>query len=198
MSKILVTYASLSGSTVEVARAIGEEITQQGKQVDVLPLEEITGLGPYEAVVIGAPMIMGWHRSAQRFLRKNRTALQGIPLAIFLTALSLTSTGEKVVDGVPMCVDENLAKALQKAGRPTFKERYSDIHHYVTPILKAASPARPVSLALFGGSLDYRRLKIPAMLFVMLVIQAQPGDRRNWPTIRGWAKDLPALFDSIH
>jgi hypothetical protein len=26
--------------------------------------------------------------------------------------------------------------------------------------------------------------------FVLLVIQAQPGDRRNWPVIREWAAGL--------
>jgi hypothetical protein len=30
------------------------------------------------------------------------------------------------------------------------------------------------------------------MLFVLLVIQAQPGDRRNWPVIREWAAGLRA------
>jgi hypothetical protein len=28
------------------------------------------------------------------------------------------------------------------------------------------------------------------MLFVLLVIQAQPGDLRNWPAIREWAASL--------
>jgi flavodoxin len=38
MSKILVTYATMSGSTVEVALAVGEEIIEQGIDVDILPL----------------------------------------------------------------------------------------------------------------------------------------------------------------
>jgi hypothetical protein len=33
-------------------------------------------------------------------------------------------------------------------------------------------------------------LKLLQMLFVLLVIQAQPGDRRNWPVIREWAAGL--------
>ena len=64
------------------------------------------------------------------------------------------------------------------------------------PIIKAAGPARPVSVAFFGGRLEYARLKLPAMLFVMLVVQASPGDHRNWDAIRSWAGSLPQLFNS--
>ena len=33
-------------------------------------------------------------------------------------------------------------------------------------------------------------------LFVMLVIQAPAGDRRNWEAIRSWAAGLPAVLGS--
>jgi len=38
------------------------------------------------------------------------------------------------------------------------------------------------------------RLKFFQMLFVMLIIQAQPGDLRNWDAIRSWAQDLASQF----
>jgi hypothetical protein len=31
-------------------------------------------------------------------------------------------------------------------------------------------------------------------MFVMLVIQAPAGDKRNWPAIRAWAAGLPETF----
>jgi len=197
MSKILVTYVTMSGSTAGAALAIGEELIHLGKEVDILPLEKVTDPSAYGAIILGAPMVMGWHRSALEFLRHHRADLQRIPLALFVTALSLTSAGETEVNDVCLCVDGNLAKPPKNSHRPNLKERYSNIRRYAAPILKAAQPSRPVSLAFFGGSLDYRHLKIPAMLFVMAVIRAQPGDRRNWPAIRSWAQSLPALFSSI-
>jgi hypothetical protein len=49
-------------------------------------------------------------------------------------------------------------------------------------------------VAVFGGRLEYGRLKWWAVLFAMFIIQARAGDRRNWPAIRAWAAGLPAAF----
>jgi menaquinone-dependent protoporphyrinogen IX oxidase len=196
MEKILVTYATMSGSTAEVAQEVAMEIGKNGTPVEILPLEKVTDLADYKAVVIGAPMVMGWHHSALKFLTKNRQALRQIPLAVFTTGISLTSAGETAVSGVPVFVDETLAKPPKNAGRLSFKERHTDINHYATPIIKAAYPAHLQSVAFFGGRLEYSRLKLPARLFVILVIQASPGDHRNWAAIRSWAGSLPQLFAS--
>ncbi len=191
MKRILVTYATMAGSTIETARAVGEEIAKSKVQVDILPLGEITSLAGYDGVVVGGPMIMGWHRDAVGFLKRHREALRRIPLAVFVTAMSLTRTGETSVGGVPIYVDEKLPKPPQQEGRLNFRERYAQLSNYIQPILRAARPVKPVSIGLFGGRLEYGRLKWWAVLFVMLVIQAPAGDRRNWPAIRSWAATLP-------
>ncbi len=190
MSHILVTYATSSGTTVDVARAVADEIGKSGAQVEVQPIEAVRSLDGYDGVVLGAPMIMGFHRRALAFLRQNRPALQSKPLAVFVMAMSLTASQEASLGGVPLTVDENLAEPLKKAGHPSWKERYTSVANYGSPILKAA-PARPVSLAFFGGRLDFYRLSWWARLFVMIIIQARPGDRRNWTAIRAWASELP-------
>ena len=194
MKRILVAYATMAGSTVDVARAVGEEIAKSDVQVDVVPLDEVRGLEAYDGVVVGGPMIMGWHRAALGFLKKHRAALQRIPLAVFVMAMSLTQTGETSVDGVPVDVDEKLPKPPAKEGRLSFRERYARLANYVQPILKATRPARPVKIGVFGGRLEYGRLKWWAVLFVMLIVQAPAGDRRNWTAIRSWAAGLPAAF----
>ena len=66
MKKVLIAYATRSGTTAEVARTIGEEIEKTGTQVDVLSVDKVNGLESYDAVVLGAPMILGWHRAALR------------------------------------------------------------------------------------------------------------------------------------
>ena len=194
MKRILVTYATMAGSTVDVARAVGEEIAKSGLQVDVLPASEVSDLKAYDGVVVGGPMIMGWHRLALRFLKKHRDLLLRIPLAEFVTAMSLTATGETSVEGVPVYVDEKLPKPPEKEGSLNFRERYARLPNYLRPVLQASRPAKPVSIGVFGGRLEYGRLKWWAVLFVMLIIQAPAGDKRNWTAIRSWAAGLPASF----
>jgi menaquinone-dependent protoporphyrinogen oxidase len=194
MNKILVIYATNSGSTAEVAKAVMEELQKSGAQVDLLPIAEVGALTPYSAVILGAPMILGWHRAALRFLQKNKRELANKSLAIFITCMSLTKTGETSLRGVPVVVDENLPKPPHNPQRLTFKERYSLISNYLRPILAAGSK-KPVSIGIFGGQLNFSRMKWWAMIFVVLILQAKPGDTRNWEAIRAWAGSLPGLFN---
>lgn len=197
MKNILVTYATMAGSTAEVARVVGEELSRDGCQVEVLPLDKVTGLETYDGVVVGGPMILGWHRGALRFLRKHRRALREMPLAVFITAMSLTKTDELDLPGVTVFVDEDLPKPPELAGRLTFRERYATLKKYLRPILRATRPGRPESIGVFGGRMEYGRLKWWAVLFAMVIVQAPAGDRRNWPAIRAWAAGLPAVFEGV-
>jgi len=190
LKRILVTYATMSGTTAEVARKIAEELTLKGYQTMLLPLTEVTSLEGFDTIVLGAPMIVGWHRDAVKFLKTHQVVLAGKPLALFATAMTLTQTGEKNVDGVPVFVDEKLALPPQTAGKLTFKERYSAIPTYVRPMLTTADKITPVSVALFGGRLDIYRLKWWAALFVMVIIRVKPGEKRNWQAIKTWADSL--------
>ena len=190
MKKILVAYASMAGSTAEVAQAVGEELQQGGLQVDVKPLDAVGDLMGYDGVVVGAPMIMGWQRAARRFLRRHRGELQGKPLAVFVLAMSLTQTGETSIDGVPAVVDPQLPKTPVTPGKLTFRERYATLSNYLQPILKAARPAKPLSIGVFGGRMEYGRLKWWAVLFAMLIVKAPAGEKRDWEAIRGWARGL--------
>jgi len=194
MKRILVAYATMSGSTAEVAQAVGEEIAKSDFQVDVLPIDKVGDVDGYDGIVVGAPMIMGWHRGALRFLKENKRTFQRIPLAVFVVAMSLTEASDMSVGDVDIYVDDKLPKQPHKEGVLNFRERYARIGNYLRPILRAASPSEPASIGVFGGRLEYGRLKWWAVLFVMLVVQAPAGERRNWPAIRSWAAGLPALF----
>ena len=177
-----------------LAQVVGEELAKNGFQVDVTPIREVKDLESYNSVVVGGPMIMGWHRTALQFVKKNRSTLQQKPLAIFVLAMSLTQTGERSVDNLEITIDENLLKPPQKSDKLSFRENYARLSNYLRPILKAIRPARPMSIGVFGGRLEYGRLKWWAVLFAMLIIQASAGDRRNWPAIRSWASSLVPLL----
>jgi hypothetical protein len=53
-NKILVTYATCTGSTAGVAEAIGKTLAEDGTPVDVLPMLEVRDLAPYRGVVAAA------------------------------------------------------------------------------------------------------------------------------------------------
>ncbi len=99
---------------------------------------EVTSIEDYDAIVVGAPMILGWMRSAKRFVHKHQDELVKKPVAYFLTAMSLTETRETAIDGIPIQVDPGLAKPPRNPKRLSFKESYALPFNYVRPILKAA------------------------------------------------------------
>jgi menaquinone-dependent protoporphyrinogen IX oxidase len=177
-----------------VAKVIGDELRAVA-QVEVRPMSDVESFEGFDAVVLGGPMILGWHRQARGFLRRHRKPLGRIPFAVFVMAMSLTETGERDVEGVPVVVDGRLAQPPRQAGRLSLKERYARLPNYLRPILHAARPARPKSIAVIGGRLEYGRLKWYEVIFVTVILKAAPGDRRDWEAIRAWAARLRTLLE---
>ena len=139
-------------------------------------------------------MIMGWHRDAVRYVKQHRQPLAALPTAFFITAASLTDTGEDEVRGVPIVKDPWLAKKPRDAGKLRRKERYALPSHYLGDILDACAPARPRAAAFFAGSLDLTTMNVLEKLFVLVVIGATPGDGRNFKAVREWAAGLRATL----
>ena len=101
-NKILVTYASRTGSTAEVAAAIGKTLAENGTEVDVLSMNEVKDLSPYQAVVAGSA-IRGskWLPEAMEFIKTHRTELAQKRFAEFTVCITLAmSNGEKYRAGV--------------------------------------------------------------------------------------------------
>jgi menaquinone-dependent protoporphyrinogen IX oxidase len=163
-------------------------------QVDVKLIDEVESLEPYSAVVVGAPMIFGWHRGARKFLKKHQDSLSKIPTAYFVTAMNLTKTDETSLDEIPLSVDQVVAKPVKREGHLSFKERYSLPSNYLRPILKSAPRVKPIAVAFFGGKLAMYGMKWWQVLFVLLFIQTQQGGSHNMPFIREWAAGLGERF----
>lgn len=193
--KVLVAYTTNAGSTGEVAEAIGETLGEDGAQVDVRRIKDVGDISAYDAVLVGGPMIMGWHKEAVKFLEKHQPALSQMPVAYFLTALNLTKTTEKTPGTVSIYQDPALAKPPKNENKLSFRERYATVANYLEPVLKKAPLVKPVSTGFFAGKLDYSKLNIFHKLFVKVIMRGQAGDCRNWEAIRDWAASLrPALL----
>jgi sulfite reductase alpha subunit-like flavoprotein len=82
--RILIAYASATGTTQEIAAEIGKRLAAAGAAVDVKPVREIDGIEGYQAVIIGSAVQYGeWLADAVEFVRLNREALDRVPTALF-------------------------------------------------------------------------------------------------------------------
>src|SRR3990172_1705761 len=100
--KILVTYASRLGSTAGVAAAIGKTLAENGAQVEVLPMHDVTDLAPYRAVVAGSAIRAGgWLPEAMQFVQTHRAALAQKPFAAFLVCMTMAMKRESWRRAVP-------------------------------------------------------------------------------------------------
>lgn len=170
--KILVTYASRSGSTAGVAEAIGATLAEHGAQVEVRPMQEVNDLAPYMAVVAGSAIQGGqWLPEAMRFVQTHRAALKQRPFAAFLVCMTLALKNEKW-------------------------RQEANVTDWLTPV---RALVRPVSEGYFAGALDLS--KVPSLgdrlkfsISVALGVWSE-GDHRDWEVIRAWAADLAPLLD---
>jgi len=75
--KVLVAYASKAGATAGIAGAIGAELTARGHDVDVVDVNRVKDLTPYDVVILGSALYLRrWRKDAVRFLRHNVDALR--------------------------------------------------------------------------------------------------------------------------
>ncbi len=81
--RVLVAYATRSGTTAELASTMAEVLREHGVRPDVYSAQELAGLEPYDAVVLVAPLYIGrLHRDARRFLKRHRRRLETLPVAL--------------------------------------------------------------------------------------------------------------------
>jgi menaquinone-dependent protoporphyrinogen oxidase len=85
MKRLLIAYASGTGTTAEVAAEIGKTLETRGFAVDVRPVTENPPVAGYDAVLIGSAIRGGkWLPAGLEFVRANRAALQKLPVALFV------------------------------------------------------------------------------------------------------------------
>jgi menaquinone-dependent protoporphyrinogen oxidase len=165
---VLVAYATVYGSTQEVAEQIAATLREGGLEVNIQPMREVQTLEGYRAVVLGAPVYIGrWHKDAHRFLSRHHEALTQRPVAIF--ALGPLQTDEKEMQGSRAQLDKELAKYpwLTPADVEMFVGKYDPTKLRFLHSLLAKLPASPLH-------------NVPA------------SDHRDWSAIRAWANDLTA------
>jgi menaquinone-dependent protoporphyrinogen oxidase len=122
---ILLAYASRYGSTQEVAETIAAALREAGVEVDTRPMQEVTTLDNYDAIVLGAALYNArWHADAHQFLVRHQAALTQRPVAIF--TLGPLSTSDAAKRNSRRQLDKELAKYpwLRPAAVEIFAGKY--------------------------------------------------------------------------
>jgi len=168
MNRILVAYATRTGSTAEVAAYVAEVLRSTGATVDVRHVRTVHEVKGYDAVVVGSPIRLGhWLPEAVEFVKANREALSHIPTAYFLVS------------------------GLLREDTPEMRQK---VLGYLDP---ARAILEPISIGLFAGKMDYSKTDGFDRSIAEAVSSAE-GDWRNWEAIRGWACNLQAVLAYAH
>src|SRR5690349_11283689 len=86
--KILLPYASIHGSTAEIAEFIAGVLEQHHLDTTLMPVEAVQGLADYDIILPGGPIHTGrWVRPMLVFLRQYQSALQGKIVFPWLTCV---------------------------------------------------------------------------------------------------------------
>ena len=168
--KILITYASRSGSTAEIAQAIGKTLVQNGAQVDVLPMQDVKDISSYQAVVVGSAIRKSkWLPEAMQFVQTHRTELAAKPFATFTVCITLAMSN---TDQYRQAVTE-----------------------WILPVREQV---KPISEGLFAGLLDFRKLPLTFDTLLLRAVVAlgifPKGDRRDWNAVRSWVENIQPLL----
>jgi menaquinone-dependent protoporphyrinogen oxidase len=82
--RVLIAAATRHDATREIAEAIGAALAERGIDTEARPIDEVTDLSDYDAVVLGSAVYMGrWLKSARQFAERNRASLAAIPVWLF-------------------------------------------------------------------------------------------------------------------
>jgi menaquinone-dependent protoporphyrinogen oxidase len=164
MARILVVYASRTGSTAEIAQAIARELQAVGHTAEAAEIGKTALPAGYAAVVIGGPMYMGRVDSrVAKFTKQYAPELASVPVAAFVVCLA------------PVSKDPEGVAFAQKA------------------LTTALSGLQPVAVTVFTGRLDPERLSW-FQQWITKKVNSPVGDFRDWAAIASWARDLPAAM----
>ena len=169
-SRILITYASRTGTTAETAEVIRRTLEEDGAQVDVLPMQEVQDLSPYQAVIAGSAIREArWLPEAVQFVRAHQITLRHKPFAMYTVCITL---------------------AMQNG------ERYRNaVMEWTAPV---RAIVQPLSEGLFAGRLDFSKLPFNwdtlKLRFTVAMGVFPRGDHCDWNAVRAWAESLKPML----
>jgi menaquinone-dependent protoporphyrinogen oxidase len=166
---VLVGYASLHGSTREIAERIAQTIRARSQaSVDVRSVDEIRDVRVVDAVVFGSGVYDGsWTREATEFIRRHASSLSAKPVWLF--------TVGTFGDNHPV-----IGALMRKEPR--------EIGEFEAVI-------RPRGYRVFAGVIDLDRWPAWGRI-IFRALGGHAGDNRDWKQIDEWGKEIAAGLSS--
>lgn len=172
--KLLLAYATVHGSTAEVARFMRDILESWGYEVEVADVVTISKLGNYDAVILGSAIHNGMVLpEMSAFIRRFRDKLVRIPLYLFI-----------------MCV-----RVLEVDGLDRVR------YHYIPQSGLADLPIQ--ELGVFAGKLDLENINWNEAwtLAVRYDGSTAPrdhnGDYRDWKAIEKWTMQVAESINEV-
>ena len=159
--RILVAYASVCGSTAEIAQEICKTLIAKGEAVDLRQAKDVKDLDVYKTVVLGSAIRMGkWKSEAVDFTTRFQSALAQKSTAFFTVCLTL---------------------------KDDTQENRNKVSAYLNPVRALVKPGKE---GFFAGKIDYSRLNFFEGFIMRNMIKAPEGDFRKWDLIKAWAAEV--------
>jgi menaquinone-dependent protoporphyrinogen oxidase len=168
--KVLVAYATHSGSTAEIAERVAQRLHAAGHHPDLGPVTTFSAMPTHDAFVIGSAVYLGrWQKEALTFVERNRPVLATGPTWLFSSGpLGAERTD---TDGRDIRVGALLAGQIDA-------------------LIEAVQPR---DHRVFFGALDPDRIGLGPRLMRLTPAGRkllQEGDFRDWAEIEAWADSI--------
>jgi menaquinone-dependent protoporphyrinogen oxidase len=158
--RVLVAYATASGSTAGVAERIADVLRSAGATVTCSPVGPDVDPAAHDAVIVGSAVHnMAWLPEALELLRR-------VPVGLPLWCFSVGGVDPR--GRIRRTMAELEARRIGEG----FPAGISPRDHRI-----------------FGGIIDMRGTPLWGKAFYRLS-GGRPGDHRNWPAIEGWATEI--------
>ena len=198
--KVLVTYETVSGSTGEIARWIGNALIEEDVKADVLPISHVRDVAPYDAVVIGGPMRFGgFIKSVRRFIEQHEMVLGNKTVAYFVSCLYVIESSDEPIPGLSPFIDPSLEIGSRPRGEMNYFDKTHRLAYYVELLRGISTVVTPLEIAFFNGRLDLGKLPFFTRLFMKVVTlvtaKEKVGDFVNPAAVRDWSPRLVAALE---
>ena len=177
MSKFLITYATWTGATKEVAQFMAEKMRARSVLVDVISADSVTSLDHYDCVIAGSSIHASRTvKNFDKFLNKFKNEILEKPHAFFVVCANMNQETETTRNETLGWLN----KTLEKIGQFS-----------------------PISVGLFAGAVitDSQEFHSQNFLIKRIIMAMQvkmtedfgKSDFRNWENISDWANELVSL-----